>query len=350
MPVKRVLFYVTGHGLGHATRTITVVNELVSRAPDVLPLINTLAPEWVFQRQVTGDFEYHRCENDVGAVQEDFWHVDTLETLKRYARFMDGEAALVAEQAAFVKRHSVAAVVSDIPAAAFTVARRAGVPSFGISNFSWDWIFAPYAEAHPEYRFVVDHLRECYGQADRFLRLPFHGDAAAFAKVEDIPLVARRATLSRDDVLGRLNLDPQKKIILLYLGGFDCERALSDEMRQRTDCAFVSAEAVEGVEELFLDLLAAADAVVAKPGYGTVSDCIANRTPILYTSRDDFLEYDALVAGIERYAHGRPVPRDKLLAGRWADDLDALLATGPEWPEFPINGAAVAAKRVLEVI
>ena len=35
-------------------------------------------------------------------------------------------------------------------------------------------------------------------------------------------------------------------------------------------------------------LVGAADAVVSKPGYGIISECIANETAILYTSRGHF--------------------------------------------------------------
>ena len=43
------------------------------------------------------------------------------------------------------------------------------------------------------------------------------------------------------------------------------------------------------------DLVAAVDVVVTKPGYGIIAECIAAGTPMLYTSRGDFREYDLLV-------------------------------------------------------
>ena len=39
------------------------------------------------------------------------------------------------------------------------------------------------------------------------------------------------------------------------------------------------------------DLVRAVDVVVTKPGYGIISECIANDTALLYTSRGDFREY-----------------------------------------------------------
>ncbi len=48
---------------------------------------------------------------------------------------------------------------------------------------------------------------------------------------------------------------------------------------------------------LYQDLVAAADVVVSKPGYGIVSECVANGTALLYTSRGRFIEYDLFVGG-----------------------------------------------------
>ena len=48
------------------------------------------------------------------------------------------------------------------------------------------------------------------------------------------------------------------------------------------------------------DLVAAVDVVVTKPGYGIISECVANDTALLYTSRGDFVEYDVLVREMPR--------------------------------------------------
>ena len=48
------------------------------------------------------------------------------------------------------------------------------------------------------------------------------------------------------------------------------------------------------------DLVAAADVVVTKPGYGIVSECIANGAALLYTSRGHFVEHDVFVSEMPR--------------------------------------------------
>jgi len=356
--MERVLFYITGHGFGHATRVIEVINELVKAAPRVRPLISTAAPRWLFEERAAPGFEYLQCENDVGVAQKDWRGVDKRETLRRCAEFIRKELTLLQTQLDLVARTKVAAIVSDIPAVAFLVARKAGVPGFGITNFSWDWIYAPYLAEYPEYRFVVEHIRGSYSTADCLLRLPFHGDLSAFPVIEDIPLIARRSGLEREEIRRRLSLDRNRKMVLVYLGRFEHEKALSDppagrragETRRRDDYVFLAPRDIKPAGLLFQDLVKAADAVVTKPGYGIVSECIANRTPILYTSRQDFREYDALVDGIKKYAHGRFLPPEDFLGGRWAAHLDELLSAEYEWPEVAVNGAETAARRILRAM
>jgi hypothetical protein len=98
------------------------------------------------------------------------------------------------------------------------------------------------------------------------------------------------------------------------------------------------------------DLVAACDAVISKPGYGTVVECIASRTPLLYTSRDDFREYPVLVEGLRRQARCRFVPREDLLSLRWREHLAPLLSEERPWPEVRTDGAVTAARRILELL
>jgi len=86
---------------------------------------------------------------------------------------------------------------------------------------------------------------------------------------------------------------------------------------------------------------------VSKPGYGIVSECVANRTPLLYTSRGRFAEYDVMVSDMPRLLRCRFITQEDLLAGNWREAIDALLAQ-PEPPERPrVDGASLAAGQIL---
>jgi L-arabinokinase len=91
----------------------------------------------------------------------------------------------------------------------------------------------------------------------------------------------------------------------------------------------------------YQDVVAAADVVISKPGYGIVSECIANNTALVYTSRGQFAEYDVFVAEMPRVLRCRFLSQDDLLAGRWDEAIAAVLAQ-PDPPErWRLDGADV---------
>jgi L-arabinokinase len=94
------------------------------------------------------------------------------------------------------------------------------------------------------------------------------------------------------------------------------------------------------------DLVAAVDVVVTKPGYGIISECIANGTAMLYTSRGNFAEYGVMVEQMPRFIRCEYIELEALLAGRWQEPLERLHRKPPA-PERPeTNGAEVVAEMI----
>jgi UDP:flavonoid glycosyltransferase YjiC (YdhE family) len=91
------------------------------------------------------------------------------------------------------------------------------------------------------------------------------------------------------------------------------------------------------------DLVGACDAVMTKPGYGIVAECIANGTPIVYTARGRFAEYACLVAGIEAHLPNAFIANDDLRRGRWGAALEAVLDQPRRAAAARIDGAEQAA-------
>jgi L-arabinokinase len=358
--MAHIAAYITGHGFGHATRMAAVVGALVERVPDLQVTLISTAPEWLFRLNLAAPFSFRSRALDAGVVQEDSIRLDAAATLEGYARLLERQAVLVEEESALLRRAGVELVVADIPPAAFPIARRAGVPGVGISNFTWDWIYAEYVRDLPPYAAVLEAIRADYGQADLLLRLPFHGPCDACPVVRDIPMVARRARRSRAEVRRRLNLPEARPVILLSFGGFEIRGIDFGRVERLDEYQFLTTQplpypvgnvrmaALDGLR--YEDLVAQADVVITKPGYGMVSECLANRVPVLYTARGDFAEYDRLVEGLQRFGVCGFIGNDDLLAGNWRDALEAVLAQPRDWPELPADGAAVAAGILHELL
>ena len=89
--------------------------------------------------------------------------------------------------------------------------------------------------------------------------------------------------------------------------------------------------------------MAAVDVVVTKPGYGIISECLANDTALLYTDRGHFIEYDVLVREMPRHVRCAYLPQAEMLQRTLAGRARPRRGGAP--PEAPLatDGAAVAA-------
>jgi hypothetical protein len=244
---------------------------------------------------------------------------------------------------------------------------RLGVPSVAIGNFTWDWIYDTHPGLLDAAPWIPPLIRGAYAKASQALELPFAGGFEAFPRVHRLPLIARRPTRSRDDTRTHFRIPLDRPAVLLSFGGYgmpnlDVSRADShDWMVVATDRVLqvdplaVPSRLVFIEEQQFIssrfryeDLVAAVDVVMSKPGYGIVSECIACDTPLLYTSRGDFREYDIFVRDMPRYLRCRFLQPADLFAGRWRASLEALGAQ-PRAPEImATNGAEEAVAALTE--
>jgi L-arabinokinase len=361
-----IALYTSSHGFGHAVRCAILCRALLAASPGLRIVVRTAAPSWIFPAET----DVEPCIIDAGVVQPNSLDIDARASLERYAGLVNDEEARIDAEADRLREIGARAVVADVPSAAFAIAARAGVPGIGLANFSWDWIYGPFVEQVPEYAPLLERLRTQYGQTSLLLRLPFHGGLTAFPTIEDVPLIARRATSGRDETRARLGLPLDLPLVLFSFGGHADSGPDAGRLAALGGYGFVatattrdatrsaSSQAVRQGRNLFLlpqladgyvDLLAACDVVITKPGYGIVADLIANRVPALYVSRGGFLEEPVLVQALETEARAVPLDRAALDALDLGPALDRLQSLTRPWTDRRLDGAEVCAHRILEI-
>jgi len=342
-----IAFYISGHGFGHASRSIELIRALLERQPDLRITVKSKAPKWLFDAAGLPRVEHESFETDIGMTQTDSLTMDLVDTARRAADFYRDFDRRAAREAAALRSRGVELVLGDIPPLAHAAASRAGLPSIAIGNFTWDWIYERYAEVFErEAPAVIPQIRDAYRLATRALRLPMHGGFATIATVVDIPMVARRSTRPREETRALLKIPPDRPLVLASFGAYGVN-VMFEDVAHREALTVIAPPAALAPPLRYEDLVAAADVVITKPGYGIVSECIANRTPMLYTSRGVFAEYDVFVAEMPRYLRCRFLPQEDLRLGRWRHHIDALLAQGDPPERARIDGADVAANLVL---
>ena len=367
MAVLTVAFFISGHGFGHASREVEVVNALLAGG-GVDIVLRTSADAGLLARTVRGPYRLLPGPCDPGIVQRDSVTHDDAASVAAVREFYGDFDRHVDDEARRLTGVAVDLVVGDIPPLAFVVASTLGIPSLAIANFTWDWIYETMPGLEHDSTTIAT-IRGAYRQATRALALPFAGGMDMFPRCGTLPLVARHATLTADETRAHLRpyVDAARPIALLSFGGYGLPALTIDRLPGLTDWTILStdrtagdARALPGVitipESMFLtgavryeDLVAAADVVITKPGYGIIAECAANDTALVYTSRGAFREYDVLVEEMPNYVRCAFLAPDDLRRGRWREAIDrARHAPRPSRPRA--DGAAVAAGVIREML
>jgi hypothetical protein len=363
-----IIFYISGHGFGHAARSIQVVNAIARREPSIRVALRTSVPEWFLRASLETPADILPLATDPGVVQPDSLSIDEDETARRAAAFYEDFEQRIADEAQVIRGLAPAIVLGDIPPLAFAGAAAAGVPSIAISNFTWDWIYEGFpgfdALAPGVHRTIADGN----ARASLALRLPFYGGFSSMRRVEDMPLVGRRATVARDETRRRLRLPGDRPVVLATFGGhggnvplteaagngsflliatdYEVGKATPDHPNLRV----VPARELRATSLTYTDLLAAADVVATKLGYGIVSECIANDVALLYTLRGRFREQDVFVREMPAVLRTRAIDREHLRRGCWGESIEALLAQPAPVHTMRADGADVTAARVVDAL
>lgn len=356
-----LVYYTTGHGFGHLKRSAEVARELLALRQDVTIHFRTTAARFVVDEMKTPRATYTRVELDPGCVESDPLRIDLEKSAAAVRTSLEKLPALIEAERRFIAEHGIRLILADAPFFAGHIAEAAGVECWCITNFMWDWIYEPWFAGKSETRDLPSAARAGYEKMSTLLRMPFPGCSDAIRRVVEVPVVAGRSQLSRQETWRRAGLadDSRPKVLFSMRGGLPPESLLraADES---PDLLFVTTQdqpsgAPENLRVVklspglsFGDLLFHADVVVAKLGYATLADCLAAQTALLWPARSFFREDLVTAAEVPRYLRMQQIAVQDYLAGRWKADVHALLRQQRPERVIGTDGAAVCAKLIAE--
>jgi L-arabinokinase len=343
-----IAFYISGHGFGHASRSIELINALIERRPGLPVIVRTQAAAWLFTRTAHSSVTLSPVETDTGVVQIDSLRLDAAGTIRRARDFMAFFDQRVDAEVTFLRAHDVSAVVADLPPLGIAAAHAAGLPAIAYGNFTWDWIYAGYEGGDA----VARAIGGAYARTTLALRLPMWGGFETMTDVRDLPFAARHSKKDSDDTRRALGIPLRDHVVLVSFGGYGIAGASKPVIPGYHILwpGDVDEDAMYEKGYRYEDLVRAVDVVVTKPGYGIISECIANDTALLYTSRGQFREYPVLVQEMPNYLRCQFIEQQDVFSGNWQPSLDRLLAQ-PSPPVKPrTDGAAIGAGEILRLL
>ncbi len=353
-------FALTSHGLGHVTRSLAVISALHDLLPQFdLVVSSTIDASWIRQ-QLGFDVECRHQGYEPGAIQRNCFEVDVALTLDAYVAFAALRSQTLQEECRYLESRRFLGVISDIPALPVRAAGHVGIPAIGVSNFTWDWIVRPWFDAsHPK---IADCLEEDYRAGERLLALPFGPDRSSFPASEPAPLLSRRATLPRNEVRRRLELDEQR-LALVCPGGWSADEWPAIHARPG-DFQLLTVNDLPVTSDVPLqsfghrppdgmtlpDLIAASDVVLGKPGYGLASECVTHKVPFAMIERPNFRETPYLVEQMHQLGRCASTSIEAFFSGVWEPVLEEAIQGGSDWARIDPDPAGTIARRIRELL
>jgi hypothetical protein len=336
MTLSTIAYFITDHGFGHAGRAAAIMAAMERLVPHIRFELFTTSPKWIFEDSVKNAFGCHSVQTDVGLVQLSPLEEDLAATVRALKHWIPFDGIQVQRLADLVNRLACHLVICDISALGIAVARRAGVPSVLIENFTWDFIYGAYTKQAPEMKAFASYLTDQYAQADvRIQTEPLCSRVDGTICLSPISRVPRTPPAV---IRGQLKTPEEAKMVLVSMGGVPDQFRFLDRMPGDIDPYIVipgsNRHTISHEKVIQLpahsrffhpDLLSAADLLIGKAGYSTTAEAYHAGIPFAYVARPQSPESPALERFITHRMESRAISAQTYADGQWLQMLPDLL-------------------------
>ncbi|MBI5411267.1 MAG: hypothetical protein HZA21_04665 [Nitrospirae bacterium] len=349
---------ISSHGFGHAAQVAPVLNELSRLVPGLKALVRTTVPPQFFAGRLDVEWEASNVPQDIGCVQRGPLTIDVEATWAEHIRFHADWEKRVREEARAIRSRRPTLLLSDISHLAVAAGSRAGIPTIGLCNLSWDLVLEPYHDpTNHKQAEALRLIQQAYGKAELMLRPTPGLPMTSFRKTVEIgpiayPLKAERPRLS--EIVGAT---PGERLVLVGFGGIVLESLPFDHMEQLAGYRFIvsgpvpdycnRAHSISAIPLPFGSLLAAADILVTKPGYNMIVEAVAQKKPVVYVRRHNFADEESLIQYLHRYGRGIELSAEDFASGHWLDALESTQSLPQPAEAAPLPTGAAEAAQIL---
>jgi len=324
-----ICFYVSDYGYGHAARDIAIIRRISNTWRDAKIYVKTDYPfKFVRQSLPQKNVEVIKTKNDIGVVfKKNSTVVDKESTKEMLDGWVSSWDDYIQREREFCKVHGIDLILSDITPQPFIVADELGLPSIGISNFTWYYIFFNLFGRTE----ATERIKKAYRCAEMALVLPFNEEMDVFKKRKEISLVSREITADRRTLRRMHGISDDDLLVYVGVGKSFNPLFLNDlkvnsgvKLLVSSDVELASTIKIPSSETETQNYIAICDLVVSKAGYSTVSEAIRAKVPMLLFKREGYREDELIVNGVEKLGIGRESPERSFLDGNWINEVDDL--------------------------
>ena len=325
-----VLFYISSHGFGHATRTIALTQEFIKIG--IYCIFSSDRPSFLFRNLNKKYFKIRNKKIDFGLVHKNWAETDFSVTLTELKKIINRKEQIFTEEIEYCKRNNIDLIISDIPFLPFEVADRLNIYSIAVSNFNWFYIYDSLNKHKPHP--ILNEIKKMYLKADKTLRLPFSSPKSMIDDLKTIKtgILAKNAIYKKSETRRRYKIPKNHKIVLLTLRPGDKVPIEPKDILKKKNIILISKFELKhknhrkiSADTDFSALIGACDLIISKTGYSTLAESVQANKAVIYFNRLDFPEDKILINEMKNYPKGYFIPYEKLSNVDWSVIIDNVL-------------------------
>jgi hypothetical protein len=352
--------YLSDEGYGHIVRQRAIMTELLKQEPSI---------DFTLQTHKFIDFASKNtpAEHFIDRYNNISWHKQddsSPDTIKiedhNTSYFKQIEHYVTTEE----KEFNFQFLITDFVYEAFNLAEKFEVPCFGVAHFTWDWFFS---KIYP--RVINDQLFNYFTSAAKKARKLYF---PPFTPSEILDFYSANAVsvpfIIRQDVQHKVWPKTDRLKVLIM----DSGAGLMASNIQNAFSQFESSEWLFGVQDklglagdqifnidrnhLLVDYVKGADLIIGRPGFNTISECIAYRKPMLLISESMNPEMDFNIAELKKMRLGAFMAMQDfnsnfvMVLKRFLNYEFKMIDSIMKEHEYEVNGANTIAADILNTL
>lgn len=345
-----LLACISSHGYGHFAMTAPILNEL-NKQDSISLTVRCALPEALIRSRIGGDFNIVAESSDFGMIMNSSLDVDLEAAEKAYQALHENFPQAITDEKEKLIALKPNLIIANIPYLTVAAAHQAKIPVIAYCSLNWGEIFKSYFEGKfPEAKKILTDINDAYNLADFFVCPEPSMAMPDLKNIKHIGPVAKVATSHRKLLNEQFSLSDEHKLVLITPGGVATPVPVNDwpvipGVTWITAWSYETTRqdiiSMEQIKLLFSDLLASCDAVITKPGYGTVTETVCNGIPVLYVLRGDWAEEPFLEAWWHNHGTVIKISREDFFAGNLQENLAKLWALPSPKPIVPTGTQAL---------
>lgn len=355
--MKNIVFYISDHGFGHASRNIPIIRYILEGKSNIKIHIKTGINQGLFIKDSIKDlknsknviFEFKNM--DIGLLlKKNSLDIDQEKLEKKAEEYINSWNDLKKRESVFLKENNIDLIISDIVPWVFECSESLKIKSLLISNFTWIDIYKEYLSEN-----ICNKYKGVYKKAKYVFLYDLYIKSMIeyLNNYEKVGLSCREFNLEKVE---KIKEKYSKPIVFVSVGR-------SVDINKEVDVSdlnynFICTEGInlkgDNVEYILKetdnthDYIMASDYIITKAGWGTVSEALIGNKKIALLSREGVSEDRNTINILLERNLAIKVDSYRLNIKEIIKDLEKFI---PSYEEFKIeNSYREIGNRILELL